>query len=226
MRRTLVAALGAGLLVGASAGSAGAAEPRIYHTITDTTAYAEVSQVDTSGCIETSLWVTSSAAMYTGKPSGLNTQDRTTVDLVVRDLCASAPDGVVTAAAGPGVVVFQASGETAVAPVVDTRLTTATVSADFLGQDGVPISVDVTWSGTGELTRSHVVVHDGTEEGNVSSTATEVRREARAEVSAGVGGYDVIATTEAASLSTIRFRCVEVPRPGVEEYYPCFGFPG
>ena len=45
-------------------------------------------------------------------------------------------------------------------------------------------------------------------------------------MSAGVGGYDVTATTEAASLSTIRFRCVEVPRPGVEEFYPCFGFPG
>ena len=226
MRRALVAGLATSLLVGASAGAAAAAEPRIYHTIKDTTAYAEVGEVDASGCIEASLWVTSSTAMYTGKPSGLNKQHRTTVDLVVRDVCASAPDGPVTAAAGPGVLVFEASGETAVAPIVDTRLTTATLSADFLGEDGVPITIDATWTGTGELTRSHVVVHDSTADGAVSSTATEVRREARAEVRASVGGYEVSATTEAAFLSTIRFRCVEVPRPGVEEFYPCFGFPG
>ena len=117
------------------------------------------------------------------------------------------------------------ASKTAVAPIVDTRLTTATLSADFLGEDGVPITIDATWTGTGELTRSHVVVHDSTADGAVSSTATEVRREARAEVRASVGGYEVSAT-EAAFLSTIRFRCVEVPRPGVEEFYPCFGFPG
>ncbi len=60
----------------------------------------------------------------------------------------------------------------------------------------------------------------------VSSTSSERRRDAVAEVSASVGPYEIAATTDNAFLSTIRFRCVEVPRPGVEEFYPCFGFPG
>jgi hypothetical protein len=226
MRRALTAGLAAGVVVAASALSAGAAEPRIYHTIKDTMAYAEVSQLDESGCIETSLWLSSSTAMYTGKASGLNKQDRTTVDLVVRDLCTSPPDGEASAAAGPGTVLYEASGQTAVGPVVDTRLTSATVSADFVGEEGVPISVEATWTGVGDLTRSHVNVHDNTDDGVVSSTSNEVRREAVAEVSASVGPYDVAATTENAFLTTIRFRCVEVPRPGVDEFYPCFGFPG
>lgn len=226
MRRALMSGLAAGVMVAASAVSAGAAEPRIYHTIKDTTAYAEVSQLDESGCIETSLWVSSSTAMYTGKPSGLNKQERTTVDLIVRDLCTSPPDGEVSAAAGPGTVIYEASGQTAVGPVVDTRLTSASVSADFVGEEGVPISVDATWTGVGDLTRSHATTHGNSTEGVVSSTSNEVRRDAVANVSASVGPYDVTATTDTASLSTIRFRCVEVPRPGVDEYYPCFGFPG
>ena len=30
----------------------------------------------------------------------------------------------------------------------------------------------------------------------------------------------------AAVLEQTKSRCMEVPRPGVEEFYPCFGFPG
>jgi hypothetical protein len=226
MKRALPAALGAGILMAASTAGAGAAEPRIYHTIKDTTAYAELSQLDDSGCIQTSLWISSSRAMYTGKPSGLNKQQRTTVDLVVRDVCAAAPEGELAAAAAGGEVLYEANGETAVAPRIDTRLTTATLSADFVGEDGVPFSVDATWTGAGGLVRSHVNVHDNTRQGVVSSTSTERRREAIADISASVGPYEVAATTDSASLSTIRFRCVEVPRPGVDEFYPCFGFPG
>lgn len=226
MRRTVMAGIAAGVLVAATASTAGAAEPRIYHTIKDTTAYAEVSQVDATGCIETSLWISSSRAMYTGKPSGLNKQKLTTVDLVVRDLCAAAPQGKVSAAAAGGEVLFEASGQTAVGPVVDTRLTKATLSADFVGEDGVPFSVDATWTGVGKLTRDHVNTHVNLAGGVVSTTAREVRRDAVAEVTAVIGPYDVSATTDTAFLSTLRFRCIEVPRPGVEEFYPCFGFAG
>ena len=223
MSRVLAAGLAAGLMVAAGAATAGAAEPRIYHTIKDTTAYAEVSQLDASGCIETSLWISSSRAMYTGKPSGLNKQKRTTVDLVVRDLCA-APQGKVSAAAAGGEVLYEASGQVAVGPVVDTRLTTASLSADFVTDEGVPVSVDATWTGIGRLTRDHVNTHVNLAGGVVSTTANEVRRDAVAEVTAAIGPYDVSATTDTAFLSTLRFRCIEVPRPGVEEFYPCFGF--
>ena len=30
----------------------------------------------------------------------------------------------------------------------------------------------------------------------------------------------------AAVLEQTKSRCIEVPRPGVEGFYPCFGFPG
>lgn len=225
MKRAFLASLSAGAMVAASAATASAAEPRIYHVIKDAMAYAEVTEVDASGCVETSVWLTSSDAMYTGRATGLNKQDRTTVDLVVRDVCA-VPEGAVAAAAGPGVVLFEASGETAVAPVIDTRLTRASVSADFVNADGVPFSVDATWTGTGELTRSHVNNHANEGIGVVSSTSNELRRDAAADVTVSVGDHGVAATTDNAFLTTTRFRCVEVPRPGVEDYYPCFGFPG
>lgn len=226
MRRALTAGLAAAFLAAASTGPAGAAEPRIYHTIKDTTAYAEVSQLDDTGCIQTSLWVGSSVAMYTGKPSGLAKQKRTTVDLVVRDLCAPPPEGEVGAAAVGGQVIYEASGQSAVGPVVDTRLTRAHVSADFVGEGGVPFSIDASWTGTGTLTRDHVNTHVNLAEGVVSTTANEVRRDAVAEVTATIGSFEMSATTDTAVLSTLRFRCIEVPRPGVEEFYPCFGFPG
>lgn len=225
MRRAVLVGLAAGAMLAASAAVASAGEPRIYHTIRDTTAYAELTQVDGSGCVETSLWLTSSDAMYVGNTSGLNKQQRTTVDLVVRDVCA-VPEGAGAAAAVPGVVLFEANGEAAVAPVVDTRLTAASVSAEFLNADGVPFTVDATWTGAGELTRSHVNSHANEGIGVVSSTTNELRRDAVADVTVSVGKYHVAATTETAFLSTIRFRCVEVPRPGAGEYYPCFGFPG
>lgn len=222
MRRVILAAATAGVLVAASAASASAGQPRIYHVIKDTTAYAAATQV--VGCLETSVWIGSSEAMYTGRPSGLNKQARTTVDIVVRDACAG-PEGAVSAAAVPGGVVFEASGESAVPPVIDTRLTKASLRTEFTNGDGVPFSVDVAWTGSGSLGRNHVNTHVNEGIGVVSSTSNEVRRDAAAEVRVSVGGHDLTATTSDAFLSTLRFRCIEVPRPGTEDYYPCFGFP-
>ncbi|MEZ5095877.1 MAG: hypothetical protein R2731_07010 [Nocardioides sp.] len=41
-----------------------------------------------------------------------------------------------------------------------------------------------------------------------------------------MGPVALDAESDEASLEQVKFRCVEVARPDIEEFYPCFGFPG
>lgn len=228
MRRALVAAaLAVPFALAPWATSiAGAAQPRIYHTIKDTTGSAVVSAAQ--GCELTEVFVSSSVAMYAAQPGPVGKQGLTSVFVRVSDTCATAP--LRAAAGGGGTVVFEADAQNSAPLVVDPRLTQASVTTDLPGTDdaGNPVTVHLSaaWTGTGPLEHTTVATHDNTGDGNVSSTTNGLRRPATATVSVRVSGRSVSATDPGAVVEQTKWHCIENPRPGVEDYYPCFGFPG
>ena len=231
MKRTLVATATALLLVGgvdASAASAGTA-PRMYHTITSTHGFAALSVVD--GCETTDVFVSSSVAMYAAQPGPVNKQGLTAVSVRVTDTCATRrTTAVAPAAGGGGDVIFEAEAQNGARLVVDPRLTTASVHTTMSGQDNVgnPMTVvlDARWTGTGPLEHSTVHTHSlYPREGVVNSAANELRRATDAHVTVSVAGRAVRGSTSDSLLDQSKSHCIEVPRPGVEGFFPCFGFP-
>ena len=227
MKRFLMG-LSTAALLSLGAVPAAAAPPSIYHTISSTHGSAVV--VATAGCEQTEIFVSSSVAMYAGQPGPVNKQGLTGVFVRITDACAVPPGGI-GAAAGGGVVLFQADGQNMAPLVVDPRLTAASVSTQLPGTDGdgnpVTISLDASWTGTGPL--EHDTGHDNQhfpDVGNVNSTGTNLSRAATATVSVAVNGLTAAGTDAEALLSQVKSRCIEVARPGVEEFFPCFGFPG
>ncbi|CAN7173183.1 hypothetical protein LJR027_000237 [Terrabacter sp. LjRoot27] len=236
MKRAFVAAavLAAPLVLGPlTTGSAGAAQPRIYHTIGSTSASAVIAS--TQGCELTEVFVSSSTAMYAAQPGPVGKQGLTSVFVRVTDTCTSGTGtgtGGVTAAAGGGggTVIFEADAQNGAPLVVDPRLTRASVTTSLAGTDGdgVPVTVRLaaTWTGTGPLEHTTVSNHDHFGDGNVNATDNNLRRDASARVSVQVAGRSATGTATDAVIEQSRSRCIEVPRPGVEGFYPCFGFPG
>ena len=201
---------------------ASAAQPRIYHTITASLAQAEVSR--TVGCVQMDAIVSSTVAMYAGQPGPVNKQGFTDVFVRVTDACS------VTAAAGGGPVIAEYEGSAAVPLRVDPRLRRASVSAAMQDRDtSVPISVTVSWTGVGDLEHTTSHIHELFRgEGVVSSSANDLRRQAVATLSLHVGDVVALQDVEAgnAFMEQTKARCIEVPRPGVEGFFPCFGIPG
>lgn len=234
--RAVVAAIAIPIgLVGLTAVPAAAAQPRIYHTIKAATGFAFLDE--TRGCERTEVYVSSSKAMYAAQPGPVGKQGLTDALVRVTDVCAAPPESspesskVAAAAGGGPPVVFEAEGRAMVPLTVDARLTRASVDADLPGTDGqgnpVTIHLVATWVGTGPLEHSTVhnhVLFPGS--GVVSANDNNLRREATAQVAVEVAGRAALGTAAEASLELVRSMCIEVPRPGVEGFYPCFGFPG
>lgn len=211
------------------AAPAGAAQPRIYHTISSTHGSASIAV--TQGCELTEVYVSSSKAMYAAQPGPVGKQGLTAVFVRVTDECASSPTlAVAPAAGGGGTVVFEADVQNSAPLVVDSRLTTASVTTDLPGTDGngepVTVHLAARWTGTGPLEHSTVSTHTHFGDGNVSSNDNNLRREATAWVSVQVAGRSVSGQTADALLEQVKSHCIEVPRPGAVDFYPCFGFPG
>ncbi|MFL4473004.1 hypothetical protein ACIPVK_03280 [Paeniglutamicibacter sp. MACA_103] len=200
-----------------------AAAPNIYHTISSTHGGAYVAAED--GCELTEVFLSSSVAMYAAQPGPVNKQGLTSVFVRVTDTC-----GSVTAAAGGGGVLFEAEAMNMAKLVADPRLRNASVSTTMEGTDadGNPVTVELnaTWTGTGELEHTTISNPDHFPDGNVVAVDNNLRRDAVAEVSVEVAGRSVSGTDEGASLELVKANCVEVARPGVEGFFPCFGFPG
>ncbi|ADX72276.1 hypothetical protein Asphe3_10930 [Pseudarthrobacter phenanthrenivorans Sphe3] len=227
MKRLLIG-LCTAAFVGLTATPAGAAPPNIYHTISNTHGFAHV--VNIAGCERTDVFVSSMAAMYAAQPGPVNKQGLTAVSVSITDICAQ-PAGV-GAAAVPGVVLFQADGQNLAPLLADPRLTTASITTEMPGTDGsgnpVTISLAATWTGTGPM--EHSTVHNHVHypgEGNVNATDNNLSRASTANVSVAVDGLAISGTDSSEALLTrTKSRCIEVARPGVEEFFPCFGFPG
>lgn len=226
MKRLLIG-LSTAAMVALTAAPAGAA-PNIYHTISSSHGSAAV--VDTVGCEQTEIFVSSSVAMFAAQPGPVNKQGLTGVFVRITDVCAAAP-GEIGAAAGGGVVLFQADGQNLAPLVVDPRLTTASITTELTGTDGVgnpvTISLSASWAGTAPLQHDTVSSHENFPGvGNVNSTDNNLRRAATATVSVTVNGLTAAGTDSNAVLEQVKARCIEIARPGVEEFFPCFGFPG
>ncbi|GAA6525521.1 hypothetical protein IDVR_13160 [Intrasporangium sp. DVR] len=226
------AALAAGLLAVLSAVPAGAAQPRIYHTITSSHGFAFVDR--TEGCERIEVFVSSSFGSYAGQPGPVNKQGLTGVFVRVTDVCATEPSMSAgprpAAGGGGGGLLFEAEGQNQARLVTDNRLRGAGVSTAIPATDsnGDPLTVHLTatWRATGPLTHTTTNTHANLGAGNVSSTANELERPVAAQMTVSAAGYEVSGHAAEATLTQSKFRCVEVPRPGVEEFYPCFGFPG
>lgn len=224
----LLTGLSTAALVAMAAVPAGAA-PNIYHTISSS--HGSTTVVDTVGCEQTEIFVSSSAAMYASQPGPVNKQGLTGVFVRITDICAGAPAGISAAAGGGGVVLFQADGQNSAPLVVDPRLTAASITTDLAGTDGegnpVTISLSASWTGTGPLEHDTISSHENVPGlGNISSTDNNLRRAATAHVSVTVNGLTAAGTDSYALLEQVKARCIEIARPGVEEFFPCFGFPG
>ena len=209
----------------ATAAPASAGPPRIYHTIRADLGYAVVDR--TVGCTRTQAFVSSTVAMYAAQPGPVTKQGFTDVQVIVRDVCAARAAAV----PGDGVVVAEYSGRAAVPLQSDPRLQQASVSASMRDVDdpSVPITVAVRWTGIGPLDHTTTHIHDRFPgEGVISSSANDLRRDAAAVVTLRVGNRLSLRSVPAADavLERTKSRCVENPRPRVEGFYPCFGFPG
>lgn len=231
MKRFILASGVALALMSLLAAPAAAAKPNIYHTISSTHGSAVISQAE--GCVLTEVFVSSSVAMYAAQPGPVNKQGLTSAFVRVSDTCAT-PEGVQPAAGGGEAVLFSANGQSSTPLVVDPRLTKASVSDVLTGTDDdgnqVTITLNTTWTGIGPL--EHTTTHNSGhfEDGNVAANDNNLRRAAVAEVSVRVVGdgtdLSVNGTDGQAVMERVKSMCIEVPRPGVTEFYPCFGFPG
>ena len=234
MKRLWAAALTTCAMAVLTALPAGAGQPRIYHTITSNHGFAYVDASD--GCARTEVFVSSSIGSYAAQPGPVNKQGLTGVFLRVTGLCeGDRPDTGsrprAAAGGGGGVVVFEAEGQNRARLVTDNRLRGASISTTIPATDGngdpVTIRLVATWTSTGTLAHTTTHTHANLGDGNVSSTANELSRPVNADVSVSVGGgYHVSSRAAEASLTQTKFHCLEVARPGVQEFYPCFGFAG
>jgi hypothetical protein len=212
-----------------AAGPAGAAQPRIYHTISST--HGSANLVVTQGCEVSEVYVSSSKAMYAAQPGPVGKQGLTGVFVRVTDVCASSRAlAAAPAAGGGGSVIFEADVQNGAPLVVDARLTKASVTTDLPGTDGngdpVTVHLVARWTGTGPLEHSTVSTHTHFGDGNVSANDNNLRRAAVASVSVQVAGRSITGRTDDAGLEQVKSHCIEVPRPGAVDFYPCFGFPG
>ncbi|HJW01389.1 MAG TPA: hypothetical protein VJ617_20045 [Arthrobacter sp.] len=218
MKRLLIG-LSTAALVALGTAPAGAA-PNIYHTISSTHGSAAVAE--TVGCERTEIFVSSMVGMFAAQPGPVNKQGLTAVFVRISDVCA---------APGRGVVLFQADGQNFAPLEAEPRLTSASISTSLAGTDGagnpVTISLSASWTGTGPLEHDTVHTHENFPGvGNVNSTDNNLRRAATATVSVTVNGLTAAGTDSNAVLEQVKSRCIEVARPGVEGFFPCFGFPG
>ena len=218
MKRVLIGLFTAAM-VALTTAPAGAA-PNIYHTISST--HGSAAMVETIGCERTEIFVSSMVGMFAAQPGPVNKQGLTSVFVRISDVCA---------APGRGVVLFQADGMNFAPLEVDPRLTSASITTDIAGTDGdgnpVTISLSTSWTGTGPLEHSTVSSHENIPGlGNVNSTDNNLRRAATATGSVTVNGLTAAGTDSNAVLERVKGRCIEIARQGVEDFFPCFGFPG
>jgi hypothetical protein len=210
------------------AAPAGAAQPRIYHTISSTIGSATLGVEQ--GCELSEVFVSSSKAMYAAQPGPVGKQGLTAVFVRVTDICSSSRGLAAAPAAGGGTVLFEADVQNRAPLVVDARLTRASVTTDLPGTDanGDPVTVHLvaSWTGTGPLEHRTVSTQTHSGDGNVSANDNNLRRAAVASVSVKVAGRTITGRTDDAGLEQVKSHCVEVPRPGAVDFYPCFGFPG
>jgi hypothetical protein len=207
--------------------TASAATPAIYHTIDGRFASAYFTSLD--GCLQTDVWVASSAATYApqpGVPDALNKQGLTSVQVFVYDTCQPL-DGKHYP------IVADWFGQSSDRLVAEARMRSAHVAATLVLADAVSgesadVTIDLGWQASAaahpDTVRNNHVRFAG--EGIVNTHDNNVNLSATASGAVWLNGVNLSPDPdESATLEQIRSACMEVGYPHWDgETLFCFGF--
>ena len=207
--------------------AASAATPAIYHTIDGRFASAYFTSLD--GCLQTDVWVSTSAATYAPQPGirdAVNKQGRTSVEIFVYDTC-QPMDGKHY----PIVADWFAQGSDRL--VAESRMRSAHLAAnlkmtDSVSGDSAVVPIDLLWQATA-VAHSDTVPNNHVRfpgEGIVNTHDNNINLSAVASGTVLLGGVNVSADPDpSAILEQIRSACMEIGYPHWDgDTLFCFGF--
>lgn len=226
MFRRLLAALAAVMMLSLPT-IASAAPPAIYHTIDGRFASAYFTSLD--GCLQTDVWVSSSAATYAPQPGvddTLNKQGLTSVQIVVYDTCKPMEGKHYP-------IVVEWFSQTPDRLVAASRMRTAHLHAilamtDSVSGETASVPVDLTWVATDrahpDTVRNNHVRFPG--EGIVNTHDNNINLPAAAWGTVWLNGVNVTpGADEGATLEQIKSSCMEIAFPHwAGDSLFCFGF--
>ncbi len=226
MFRRLLPALAAVMMLSLPT-SASAAPPAIYHTIDGRFASAYFTSLD--GCLQTDVWVSSSAATYAPQPGvqdSLNKQGLTSVQIVVYDTCKPMEGKHYP-------IVADWFSQTPDRLVAESRMRAASLDVtlamtDSVSGDTASVSVDLTWVATAgahpDTVRNNHVRFPG--EGIVNTHDNNINLPAMAWGTVWLHGVNVApGADESATLEQIKSSCMEIAFPHwAGDSLFCFGF--
>jgi len=222
----LLLALGAMMTLTLPA-TASAAPPAIHHTIDGRFASAYFTSLD--ACLQTDVWVSSSAATYAPQPGvddTLNKQGLTSVEIVVYDTCKPMEGKHYP-------IVSEWFSQTPDRLVAESRIRTAHLDAilamtDSVSGDTASVPVDLNWAATARAhpdpVRNNHVRFPG--EGIVNTHDNNINLPAMAWGTVWLNGVNVAPEAdESATLEQIKSSCMEIAFPHwTGDSLFCFGF--
>ncbi|MDH4335592.1 MAG: hypothetical protein OEW24_10155 [Chloroflexota bacterium] len=222
----LLLALGAMMTLTLPA-TASAAPPAIHHTIDGRFASAYFTSLD--ACLQTDVWVSSSAATYAPQPGvddTLNKQGLTSVEIVVYDTCKPMEGKHYP-------IVSEWFSQTPDRLVAESRIRTAHLDAilamtDSVSGDTASVPVDLNWAATARAhpdpVRNNHVRFPG--EGIVNTHDNNINLPAMAWGTVWLNGVNVAPEAdESATLEQTKSSCMEIAFPHwTGDSLFCFGF--
>lgn len=207
--------------------AASAATPAIYHTIEGNFASAYFTSLD--GCLQTDVWVASSAATYAPQPGvadALNKQGLTSVQIFVYDTCQPMEGKHYP-------IVADWFAQSADRLVAESRMRSAHVVAtltmtDSVSGDSAAVPIDVAWQATAvahpDTVRNNHVRFPG--EGIVNTHDNNINLSALASGTVLLGGVNVSPDPDpSATLEQVKSACMEIGYPHWDgDTLFCFGF--
>jgi hypothetical protein len=204
-----------------------AATPAIYHTIDGRFASAYFTSLD--GCLQTDVWVASSAAPYAPQPGGsdaLNKQGLTSVQIFVYDTCQPLEGKHYP-------IVADWFAQSSDRLVTESRMRSAYLRATLTMTDSVSgasadVPIDLVWQASAaahpDTVRNNHVRFAG--EGIVNTHDNNINLSAVASGTVWLNGVNVSPDPDlSATLEQIRSACMEVGYPQWEgDTLFCFGF--
>jgi hypothetical protein len=231
--RRILALLAAGILMATLPATAGAAVPDSNRVITSR--HADAALVAADGCLLTEIFVSSSDAMYGGRPGPVNKQGLSGVGIRRTDICAAGGASLAglglhaAGGGGGGVVVFDGLGQT-LAPLASTShfdeawLNATIPVVNELSGDEIPVVVDLTWNLAGELVRDtgHSHIPPRLFGGTVNSHWNSLTGDATVSGTVSIGG-EVLGFTavEGAHLQQLKYGCQVITHAGTEADLDC-----
>jgi len=226
MFQRLLPALAAVMILSLPA-TASAATPAVYHTIDGRFAGAYFTSLD--GCLQTDVWVSSSAATYgpqPGIPGGLNKQGLTSVQIFVYDTCQP-----MEGKHHP--IVADWFAQTSDRLVAEARMRSAHFAAtlpmtDSISGDTATVPIELAWLATGaahpDTARNNHLRFPG--EGIVNTHDNNINLSAVASGTVLLGGVNVSPEPDlGATLEQIKSACMEIGDPHWDgDTLFCFGF--